>query len=112
LFQFLHIGCRRGYPYAFLLLLSQIAIRAKWKHCPITGLKSGLALSGDWKNADLRSRKAYQMDRERLEKCKLAVIQEGSWGTHVSLTESMIPSITKDAKVQPEIHLGGQRGDT
>ena len=46
-----------AYPLAFLLL-SQIAMRAKWKHCPITGLKAGQAFIGDWKNAEIHSEMA------------------------------------------------------
>jgi len=97
------------YPNAFLLL-AQIAMRAKWKDCPITGLKAGQAFIGDWKKAGLRSRKIYQMSIERLEKCKLAVFQGYNRGTLATLTGSTIFSITKDAKGHPEGKLGDNKG--
>ena len=97
------------YPNAFLLLL-QIAMRAKWKNCPITGLKAGQTFIGDWKKVGLRSRKAYQVVMGRLEMCKLAVIQGGNRGTLATLTATTISSITNDAKGQPEGHLGDNKG--
>ncbi len=97
------------HPNAFLLLL-QIAMRAKWKDCPITGLKAGQAFIGDWKKAGLRSRKVYQVAMERLEKGKLAVFQGGNRGTLATLTGSTIFSITKDAKGHPEGKLGDNKG--
>ena len=97
------------HPNAFLLLL-QIAMREKWKDCPITSLRAGQAYIGDREKAGLRSRKAYQVAKERLEKCNFAAFQGYNRGTPATLTDSTIFSITKDAKGQPEGKLRDNKG--
>lgn len=95
-----------NYPNAFLLM-TQIALRAKWKDCPITGLKTGEALIGDWKKAGLRSPKAYQNAKIRLEKCGLATFQGGNKGTRAKLVDSRVFSITTDTRGK---QMGNSRG--
>lgn len=113
------IGLHRGdeaqallekHPNAFLLL-TQIALRARWKDCPITGLKQGEALIGDWKKAGLHSPKAYQVAKERLEKCKLATFQGGNRGTRATLTNSTIFSLSAEDRGKPRDEQRGNKGE-
>lgn len=99
-----------NYPSAFLLL-TQIAMRAKWKDCPITGLKAGEAFIGDWKRAGLHSPKAYQVAKQRLEKCKLVAFQGENKGTRAKLLDSTIFSISADQRGKQEGNLGGNEGE-
>jgi len=78
---------------AFLLLL-QIAMRAKWKDCPITGLKAGQAFIGDWKKAGIPSEMAYRHAKKTLLECRFATFRGTSKGTVATLTDSRIFSIT------------------
>ena len=103
-----------NHPNAFLLL-TQIAMRAKWKDCPITGMKAGEALIGDWHKAGLHSPKAYQVAKERLEKCQLATFQGGNRGTRATLIDSRIFSVSNGTRgtqggIQGE--AGGNLGGT
>ena len=83
----------KRHPHAFLLLL-QIAMRAKWKDCPITGLKAGQAFIGDWKNAGIPSEMAYRHAKKTLLECRFATFRGTSKGTVATLTDSRIFSIT------------------
>lgn len=91
------------HPNAFLLL-TQIAMRAKWKACPITKLKAGESLIGDWHEAGLSSEKAYRHAKKVLTECKLAVFRGASKGTVATLADSTIFSVSTD-------HRGGQKGE-
>lgn len=88
---------QESYPSAFLLLC-QIARRARWKDCQITGLRRGEAFIGDWKRAGLHSRKAYEVAKKRLEKCGLARFEGRNKGTVATLVDSRIFSITDDRR--------------
>ncbi len=99
------------YPNAFLLLC-QIARRARWRDCPITGLRVGDAFIGDWQKAGLPSKKSYQVAKQRLEKCGLAQFQGGNKGTRARLLNSRIFSLTQDQRGNPEDTLTGSKGAT
>jgi hypothetical protein len=98
-----------AYPNAFLLL-TQIAMRAKWKSCAITNMKAGEAFIGDWRKAGLRSPKAYEVAKKRLEKCGIARFQGGNKGTRAFLLNSTIFSISLETKGKPAEDLGGSQG--
>lgn len=85
------------HPNAFLLL-TQIAMRAKWKDCPITKLKAGQAHIGDWREAGLSTEKVYRHAKRVLSKCNLAEFKGASKGTVATLTGPTIFSITIEAK--------------
>ena len=77
-----------NYPNAFLLL-SQIGIRARWRdeQCPITGLKRGQALIGDWQKAGLGSQMKYRNAKEILKKAQFVTFKGTSKGTVATLTD-------------------------
>jgi len=77
------------HPNAFLLL-SQIALRARWKDCSITKMKAGEAFLGDWKEAGLPSEAAYRVAKDRLKTCRLATFQGTNKGTIATLTNADI----------------------
>ncbi len=81
------------HPNAFLLL-TQIAMRAKWKDCPITGLEAGQAFIGDWREAGIRSEMAYRHAKSVLARCKLATFKGTNKGTVATLANPTIFSIT------------------
>ena len=99
-----------NYPSAFLLL-TQVGIRAKWKDCPITGMKAGEALIGDWRNAGLKSPKSYEVAKKRLEKCGLVRFQGGNRGTRAFLLNSTIFSVSAETRGKPAADLGGSQGE-
>lgn len=99
------------HPNAFLLLC-QIAMRARWKDCPITKLKVGEAFIGDWKAAGLHSEKAYQVAKKRLATCGLATFQGGNKGTVAKLTTTTIFSLFQSSRGEPEDRLAADRGRT
>lgn len=84
----------QNHPNAFLLL-AQIAMRARWKDCPITKLKQGQALIGDWQNGGLTSDGAYRYAKDVLSECGLATFEGTNKGTIATLANSMIFSITR-----------------
>lgn len=92
------------YPNAFLLH-TQVAMRAKWKDCPITQLKAGEAFIGDWREAGLSSEKAYRRAKSVLEKCGLVAFQGTNKGTRATLTSASIYSLTP---VPTGEQMGGQ----
>lgn len=92
-----------NYPNAYLLL-NQIAIRARWVDCPVTGLKKGQARIGDWRKAGLKSPKAYEVAKKRLKKCQFAGFQGGNKGTVATLLNTKVFSITAEN--------GGSQGGT
>ncbi len=98
------------HPNAFLLLC-QIARRARWKDCAITGLAMGEAFIGDWKTAGLPSKKAYQVAKSRLEKCGLVNFRGGNRGTRATLMNSTIFSLSQDDKGPPEAPPRGTEGE-
>ena len=98
-----------NHPNAFLLLTVS-AIRAKWKDCPITGLKAGEAFIGDWKSAGLHSEKSYRHAKEILARCGLATFKGRPRGTVVSLVGSKIFSITAEARGGRTGELGADEG--
>lgn len=81
------------HPNAFLLLC-QIARRARYSDCPITGLKVGQAFIGDWKLAGIPSEMAYRVAKKRLIDCQLATFQGTSKGTVATLESSTIFSFS------------------
>ena len=93
----------RKHPTAFLLL-TQIAMRARWKPCPIQKLAVGQAFIGDWREAGISSEKAYRHAKKILMRCELATFQGRTKGTVATLTNTMIYSLTNGAR-------GGQTGD-
>lgn len=99
-----------NYPTAFLLL-TQVGIRAKWKDCPITGMKAGEALIGDWRNAGLKSPKSYEVAKKRLEKCGLVRFQGGNRGTRAFLLNSTIFSVSAETRGKPAADLAGSQGE-
>ena len=102
------IALLENYPNAMLLLM-QIAIRARWAcdDCPITGLRPGQAMIGDWRKAGLRSPKQYQVAKSRLEKCGFVVFKGGSKGTIATLIDKRIFSITNENGGS----VGGSQGE-
>jgi hypothetical protein len=102
------------YPNAFLLLC-QIAIRARWKDCPITNMKAGEAFIGDYKSAGLKTEKAYQVAKSRLAKCGLVAFKGENKGTRATLCSATIFSINTEPKGErgdtPTEHKGRSKGD-
>jgi hypothetical protein len=97
------------HPSAFLLLC-QIVRRARWKDCPIMHLKAGEAFIGDWKKAGLRSPKAYEVAKKRLEMCGLVRFQGGNRGTRATILDSTIFSINEGAKGERTDKRAGSKG--
>lgn len=89
------------YPNAFLLLC-QIATRARWKDCAITGLRTGEAFIGDWKKAGIPTKKAYEVAKERLKRSGLVGFQGGNKGTRAILMDSRVFSINVERRGKPE----------
>ncbi len=92
-----------NHPTAFLLL-TQIAMRAKWKDCSITKLKAGQAFIGDYQAAGIHSEKAYRHAKHILSECGLAAFQGANKGTIATLADCKVFSISADAR-------GGQTGE-
>lgn len=88
------------HPNAFLLLC-QIAMRARWKSCPIKRLEAGEAFIGDWKDAGLHSEMAYRCAKKVLKDCGLATFKGTNKGTVASLTSTTIFSISAPANNAP-----------
>ncbi len=89
------------HPNAFLLLC-QIAMRARWKSCPIKKLQAGEAFIGDWKDAGLHSEMAYRCAKKVLKDCGLAAFRGTNKGTVASLVSTAIFSITAPPNNGPE----------
>lgn len=85
-----------NHPRSFLLL-TQIAMRARWKDCPITKLKAGEAFIGDWKSAGLDTEGEYRHAKKVLIDCKLATFTATNKGTRATLANAAIFSISTDA---------------
>jgi hypothetical protein len=98
------------HPNAFLLLC-QIAMRAKWKDCPITRLKAGQALIGDWHNAGLRSQKAYRHAKKILIDCQFAAFKGASKGTVATLMDTRIFSVSNGTGASVGASKGRARGE-
>lgn len=81
------------HPNAFLLL-SQIARRARFTECKITGLKVGEAEIGDWKRAGLKSENVYRTAKSVLQKAGLVAFRTTNKGTIATLCNSAIYSVT------------------
>jgi hypothetical protein len=84
---------QQRHPGAFLLECA-IARRARWKDCNITGLKTGEAQIGDWKNVGLSSETAYRTAKKVLEKSGQATFRATNKGTIATLTASSIFSVS------------------
>jgi hypothetical protein len=82
-----------NHPTAFLLH-TQVAIRAKWKDCPITKLKAGQAFIGDYQEAGIHSEMAYRHAKKVLSDCGLATFQGTNKGTVATLLNSTIFSLS------------------
>ena len=82
------------HPNAFLLL-TQIAMRAKWKSCPVTRLNAGQAFIGDWQQAGLHSEMVYRHAKDVLFKCGIATFKGTNKGTVATLMNSTIFSISQ-----------------
>ena len=102
------------HPNAFLLL-TQIALRARWKDCPITGMKQGEAFIGDYQNAGIHSRKAYRTAQEILVRTLLVRFKGANKGTVATLMDTSIFSVRKPDKGHQRANKGpskGQQGAT
>ncbi len=82
-----------NHPNAFLLL-TQIAMRAKWRDCPVTRMKAGQARIGDWREAGIHSEMAYRHAKGILSECGLATFQGTNKGTVATLANSMVFSLS------------------
>ena len=85
-----------SHPNAFLLL-TQIALRAKWKDCPITKLTRGQAFIGDYQAAGISTEMAYRHAKKVLTDCGLATFQGTNKGTVATLVNATIFSIAANA---------------
>lgn len=85
----------RKHPTAFLLL-TQIAMRARWKPCPIQKLAVGQAFIGDWREAGIKSEMAYRLAKIILADCGLATFEGTNKGTIATLSSTMIYSISNN----------------
>jgi hypothetical protein len=85
------------HPNAFLLL-AQIAMRARFKDCPITGLRTGQAFIGDFREAGIQTQMAYRHAKRILTDCGLATFQGTNKGTVATLVNSMIFSISGETR--------------
>ena len=86
-----------SYPNAFLLL-AQIAIRARWQDCPITGLKKGQAYIGDWPKAGLKSEMKYRSAKKILTKSEFVTFKGTSKGTIATLTNKAFFSVSVESE--------------
>jgi hypothetical protein len=104
-----------NYPSAFLLL-TQIAVRARWKDepCLITGLNKREAFIGDFKTAGLKSEKAYRNAKERLKQVGLCdfrrATQGAKRGTIATLLNEEVFSVSNGGGAEPRT-AQGQRED-
>lgn len=83
----------KRHPNAFLLL-TQIALRARWTDCRISGVKAGSAEIGDWKAAGLASEMVYRQAKKTLERLGLASFRGTNRGTIATLLDSTIYSVS------------------
>jgi len=96
-------------PAAFLLL-TQIAMRAKWKPCSITKLNAGQAFIGDWREAGLSSEKVYRNAKAFLAECGLATFEGRTKGTVATLTDKRIFSFEREDKGEQWADRGRTEG--
>ena len=85
----------KRHPNAFLLL-TQIAMRARWEPCRIKKLAVGESLIGDWREAGLQSEMTYRHAKKTLEKFGLAKFRGTTTGTIAKLADSTIFSTSAD----------------
>lgn len=83
------------YPFAFLLLF-QIAQRAKWKPCGITGLDVNQAFVGDYKKAGIPSEMAYRHAKKVLESNGLATFKGTNKGTVATINNQSVFGISME----------------
>lgn len=62
--------------------------RVRWKDCPVSGLKIGEALVGDWKNAGIRTEMAYRHAKKTLTKMGIATFRGTNEGTVMTFVDS------------------------
>jgi len=98
-----------NHPNAFLLL-AQIAMRARFVDCPITGLKVGQAFIGDWKNAGL-TQKEYRNAKITLTNLKIGAFKGANKGTVATLIDSSIFSIREETGASKKANQGRTRGE-
>ncbi|MEO5713587.1 MAG: hypothetical protein ABIT37_08855 [Luteolibacter sp.] len=83
------------HPKAFLVLC-QIAMRAKWKDCPIEKMKAGEAFIGDYKEAGLKKEMEYRYAKGILADLGLATFRGTNKGTVAKLENTMIFSVSAE----------------
>lgn len=83
---------QRNHPAAFLLLCL-IARRARYTEepCPMTGLRYGEALIGDWKEAGLTSEKSYRCAKIRLNEGQLCAFRRARIGARRGTVATLLP---------------------
>ena len=94
-------------PNAFLLL-TQIALRCKWKKTRFDDGKTqvGEALIGDYENCGL-SEKAYRLAKQRLSDRKFAAFKGTSKGTIAKLLDNSV----YDLNLEDEVYQKGEQKD-
>ena len=81
------------HPKSFLLLC-QIAMRARWKDCHISGRQQGEAFIGDYKATGIGSEMAYRHAKKTLVRLGLARFKGTNKGTVATLANNSIFSIS------------------
>ena len=82
-------------PDAFLLI-TQIAMRARRSDCPITSLKKGEAMIGDFKKAGIASERKYRTAKKKLLDSGLATFKTTSKGTIAKLADIRVYSVCRE----------------
>ncbi len=93
---------QRRHPNAWLLLC-QIATRAKWKDCPVTGLRAGEAFVGDFRTVPIETEKAYRVAKQVLERAGIVAFRRAGRSSIATLVDSSFFSLSHSEK-------GGQEG--
>lgn len=103
----------RDHPAAFLLL-TQIAIRARWTEdiCPVTKLGYRECRIGDWRNAGLASEKQYRLAKKVLIDCQFGAFRGASRGTVATLLPLAPYGFSNDCSGQAEGQARGGQGAT
>jgi hypothetical protein len=77
-------------------------MRARWKDCPITKLKSGESFIGDFRECGLHSEMSYRHAKKVLLDCQIATFRGTNKGTVATLVNSTIFSISHQASNDQE----------
>ncbi len=79
-------------------------------------MKAGQAFIGDWREAGLKSEKAYRHAKEVLSNCKLATFQGANKGTVATLADTRVFSLSADSRGEqtggPRDSQGADKGRT